>query len=184
MSTSRCPFTAFLQEAHPLSKADYPLLTTVFMGALFGWIVQYVFFEFLMNTVFRGAKHYHAQTKEDKAMYLARIVAAVHAFLATAAAAVSLLYTCEDGSTMITSDACLMRPTSVMQYWSLVSGAYFMYDLLVCVFLIREDSPIMRQTYLHHILGVIGTIVSVYVDNHVTTICVSDTPHHSLLLSR
>jgi pheromone shutdown protein TraB len=77
---------------------------------------------------------------------------------------------------MITNDACLMRPTTVMQYWSLVSGSYFFYDLLVCVFLIRENTPIMYQTYFHHVLGVLGTVTSALCNNHILSICVRVTP--------
>lgn len=74
---------------------------------------------------------------------------------------------------MVTSDACLMRPTTYMQYWCLMSGSYFLYDFIVCIFLIKDDSPIMKQTYIHHVMCIIGTFGSIAVDNHVLTICMT-----------
>ena len=105
------------------------------MTAIVLWSLQYFAFKMYMESSFqRDNKHYHALTPGKKADYLSRLPAATHAALASLAALIFLLFTCEDGKSMITSDTCLINPSMMAQYWVLISGGYFVYDFIICVF--------------------------------------------------
>jgi Na+-transporting methylmalonyl-CoA/oxaloacetate decarboxylase gamma subunit len=85
--------SSFLLERHNVSKADIPLLGGIFVVATIVWFALYFISQVVMNTWQRHNKNYHRQSNEDKAMYLARIVAIIHAVVAFLYAFITIFFT-------------------------------------------------------------------------------------------
>ena len=83
-------------------------------------------------------------------------MANINAFISVPLGIYSFFYSCEKGN-LITNDECLMIPSKFHAYCMAYFSSYFIYDFFVCLFLIREHSAIMMQTYLHHIASFVGT---------------------------
>ena len=94
---------------------------------------------------------------------ISRIVAMIHATIASVLGYLILFHSCnEPGKTMINDDFCLMNPSKFLTFASVLSAGYLLYDILVCFLLVKDKSALMKQTYLHHCLGLIGVLGSMY----------------------
>jgi len=58
------------------------------------------------------------------------------------------------------------------QYFSVAfSAGYILYDLFLCLFLIKgHSSPIMRETLIHHYFVLFGSIAAIYSGSMMTTL--------------
>jgi len=74
--------STLLRERHELSTADVPTLGCVLLGSIGFWSLVYFLNYLVMHKVKKGCKVFHQLNDGDKALYLSRIPAALHAFLA------------------------------------------------------------------------------------------------------
>lgn len=124
-----------LHDTTPAKWSDLPSIAVTYISAIVFWSLSYYAFNsYMHSSMQRDNKHFHALTPEKKADYLSRLPAGLHALFASTAAIIFLLFTCEDGKSMITSDKCLVEPSMMGRYWVLVSGGYFVYDFVICIF--------------------------------------------------
>jgi hypothetical protein len=84
-------FKSFLNERHALSFKDVPLLTGVLVGSFIFWSFVYFLNHLYMHKVKKGCKEFHQLKDGDKALYLSRIPAALHAFVACILAGLVIL---------------------------------------------------------------------------------------------
>ena len=74
--------STLLRERHELSTADIPTLGCVLLGSTAFWSIVYFLSHLYMYNMKKECKAFHQLTDGDKALYLSRIPAALHAFLA------------------------------------------------------------------------------------------------------
>jgi hypothetical protein len=55
-------------------------------------------------------------------------------------------------------------------------AAYFSYDFIYCLVIIRNNDKLMMQTYMHHVLGLVGSYSSIYLGSFI-----GNTGHCTLL---
>eukprot|EP00347_Sterkiella_histriomuscorum_P009752 403340025 len=150
-----------LLDKTPITTQDIPKLSALCVGSfVFFWITYYV--SYAVMSLWKSNKIYQELSHEKKADYVSRIVANIHAVISTTLAFMIIFCTCDKGISFIVSDECLMHPSKFHSYVMVLSCGYLIYDTLVCFFLIKDKSGIMLQTYIHHILGLIGGFGSVF----------------------
>ena len=97
---------------------------------------------------------------KDKMEYYSRIVSNIHATAALVMTTVGIWFNCEDGGSIFSSDACLMKPQKVQIYLVLMSSAYCLYDLYVCLFQIKYSVKQGSDFIFHHVVGLAGAALS------------------------
>ena len=85
--------STLLRERHELSTADIPTLGYVLLGSSGFWSLVYFLSHLYMYNVKKDCKAFHQLTDGDKALYLSRIPAALHAFLAFILASIVIFST-------------------------------------------------------------------------------------------
>ncbi|CDW75432.1 transmembrane protein 136-like [Stylonychia lemnae] len=160
-----------LLDNRQITEEDIPKLTKIAaVSFIFFWATYFVS-KFAMS-LWKSNKIYQQLSNEKKADYISRIVANIHAVIAVGMAIIVLFFSwyikfakikhfSEEGS-FVWNDNCLMKPSKFHSYAMVVTSSYLVYDLIVCLFLIRDNSGLMYQTYIHHGLGLIGGVGSVY----------------------
>lgn len=84
--------TEWLIERHDVTEKDYGFILAVFFGSAFFWTATYMITSVFMNTVMKDCMDYHKLSRELKADYLSRVVAALHAGLATILGFIAYLF--------------------------------------------------------------------------------------------
>ena len=51
------------------------------------------------------------------------------------------------------------------KYFNAMTGGYLIYDIIFCTFVFKKDN-LMMQTYMHHVAGIIGALVSIHLDGY------------------
>ena len=74
--------------------------------------------------------------EKDKKEYYSRVVSNIHAVAALMLGLKSVFASCDEGS-ILTNDECLMVPQKLYLHAILVSTAFCIYDLYVCMFEIQ-----------------------------------------------
>jgi len=70
-------------------------------------------------------------------------------------------FNCEDGGSIFSSDACLMKPQKISLYLMIFSSGYCFYDLFIVIFKIRLGcSGPGAEFIFHHVVGIGGAITS------------------------
>ncbi len=148
-----------LLDKTPISKEDYPRLALTGGSAfIFFWICYIVSAMYMAS---RGQNLiYQGLPTNQKALYISRIVANIHALVIVILVTIVVFFTCEDPRTFVFNDECLLYPSRLYAYVGSITAAYLIYDLFVCVLFIKEKSSLQTQTYIHHLVGLWGIIVS------------------------
>jgi len=64
-----------------------------------------------------------------------------------------------------------MNPHNFQFYALAFSAGYILYDLFVCLFLIKGvSSPLMRETLIHHYFVLFGSLAAIYSGHMMTTL--------------
>ena len=84
---------SLLISRHELSMKDFPELATVFVVSATFWGLIYFIGHIYMHNVKRDSKHFHNLPSGEKALYLSRIPAMLHALLASVLAFIVIYYT-------------------------------------------------------------------------------------------
>mmetsp|Transcript_2369 Transcript_2369/g.1701 ORF Transcript_2369/g.1701 Transcript_2369/m.1701 type:complete len:154 (-) Transcript_2369:393-854(-) len=130
-----------------------------------GFLLTYesLYRSFLGNKSF---KEFQEQNDRQRADFLSRINANLHAVIVTIWAVVAAFNTCEEGVVPFYYDfKCFDKPTSI--HFKLVSFSlgYFWYDFIICVFKIRDYSALGLQTIIHHFMAIVSSSVCLYNNN-------------------
>lgn len=86
-------FQDLLHHRHPLSTADIPLLGGIVLASASFWSLVYFSMYIYMNKVKKMNKEYHSLKDGDKALFLSRVPAALHALFAFILAAIVIFGT-------------------------------------------------------------------------------------------
>jgi hypothetical protein len=76
-----------------LSMKDFPELASVFVASAAFWGFIYFISHFYMHNVKKDCKNFHIQSEGEKALYLSRIPAMLHALTASVLAFIVIFYT-------------------------------------------------------------------------------------------
>ena len=82
-----------LHHRHPLSTADIPTLGGIVVASGGFWALVYLLNHTFMHKVKKMNKEFHSLNDNDKALYLSRVPAALHAFVAFIFAAIVIFGT-------------------------------------------------------------------------------------------
>lgn len=74
------------------------------------------------------------------------------------------------GNTYINNDYCVDNPSLLQSYGVLFFLAYLTVDLYLCLFLIKDTSSGMLQNYVHHALGICGTVAGILCGRMILTL--------------
>lgn len=85
--------TNLLHHRHPLSTADIPTLGGIVIGSAGFWSMVYFLNHTFMHKVKKMNKEFHSLNESEKALYLSRVPAALHAFVAFILAAIVIFGT-------------------------------------------------------------------------------------------
>ncbi len=83
----------FLNQRHELSMKDFPVLASVFVGSAVFWGLIYTIFHFYMYKVKKDCKAFHNLPEGERALYLSRLPAMLHAALAAILAFIVVFFT-------------------------------------------------------------------------------------------
>jgi hypothetical protein len=82
-----------LLSRHELSMKDVPLLGTIFVASALFWGLCYFIGYLYMHNFKKDCKYYHNLPNGEKALYLSRVPAMLHAIAASALAYVVIFHT-------------------------------------------------------------------------------------------
>lgn len=146
-------------------------------------IIIVVFLHVFLNVMSIFSKkflNYFHLKRSEKYLYVSYMVACFNSTLAIVSSYHGLFFTCKGGNAplnnIFTNDECMMDLDISQKYGLTMIAAYFTYDFLYCLLIIRNNDKLMLQTYMHHVLGLIGSYSSIHLGSFI-----GNTGHCTLL---
>lgn len=103
---------------------------------------------------------------KSKKEYYSRVVSNIHATIAVIMSVYGVWFVCEDGESIFSSDVCLVTPQKVNVYLTILSSAYCLYDMYICLYEIKYGKKESTEFVYHHIVGIAGALFSVVLGRH------------------
>lgn len=140
-----------------------PHLLLLFVAWTIGFLVMFYAFKYftpiLLKTAFPA---FEKLTPKAKSEYYSRQVSNVHAAFAVFLSVKGVWYSCEDPTQSIfTSEKCLLTPNWTNLNLVVMSSAFCLYDLYICLFEIGYTLNQGGDFIIHHVVGVAGAVTSI-----------------------
>ena len=120
-------------------------------------------FSTFLKTFTNENNEFFKMSKRNIAEYHSRNVSDVHAMIALPIAFYSCFYVCDDpAKTIFNSDACLNKPHKIQIYGIVISTAYCVYDLIVCIWIIGYKMREGADFIFHHVVGIGGAVAVLF----------------------
>ena len=135
-----------------------------FIGIIIAFICFQIAFCWTMHKVMisYNITYRKMATTSKKIDYITRYSSIVHSFLSTYTSYLAIFHFCDkEGATMINDDECLRNPKQFHVFSALITLSYLIFDFIVMFVFIRENSYMMMETIIHHLIAISGFFLGI-----------------------
>lgn len=146
-----------------------PLSGYLFYGVVFAlyFAVQHLVIHIVLLFAYPG---YKKMNSHDLHEYRMQWNSLIHAILATWFAAYCMLYTCPDGKTFMNDENCRLTVRNSHVWLCFFTASYLLVDTGVILMFTGFQTPIDKQTFLHHVISFFNLYIAFWQQDFTVTI--------------
>jgi len=144
-----------------LKNSDFKLYLGTFASSIAGFALLYQLSHLFLRKVLK-LNLYLDLDKNQRADFVSRITSEIHSIIGFVWAYHSIYLSCDSGKSIFDDAQCFCSPSQSVVMLTFFSSGQITYDLFICLYSIKDFSPLGVQNLLHHSIGLCATLFSIF----------------------